>query len=119
MNMTKISMGISILCLLAVLMMAGCTSQSADTSQASASGAPVSSVSTIQTMASSPQPSYTTPASQADNQNSGDFSYSADDAPSPDQGQVTMAPDTPAVPSGTVPQQTLTTDHEDMGDILP
>ena len=48
---------------------------------------------------------------------SGGFVYNADEASSgSDQAQVTMYTDTPAT---TVPLQTLTDDHDDMGDILP
>ena len=125
MNVSTITWGICATCLIACLLVAGCLNQStpgstepATTPQPAVTPQPENTVAQ-QPAGAGPAVTVTPEESLPATPDTGGFVYSSDETPAPDESQVTMAPDVPAVPSNAVPQQTLTQDHDDMGDILP
>ena len=113
MKLVKIGTGICALCLIAFILIAGCTSQSGGSDQGQA---------TAPTDTSTPQVTATPGASSAGSSGAADngaFIDDSGDVPSQDQGQVTLAPDTPVDTSSGAAGQNLTSDSTDFGDITP
>jgi len=113
MKLVKIGTGICALCLIAFILIAGCTSQSGGSDQGQAS-APADTGTPQVT--STPGASDTGSPGNADN---GAFIDDSGNAPSQDESQVTLAPDTPADTSSGAAAQNLTSDSTDFGDITP
>jgi hypothetical protein len=109
-KLLSIGTGICAVCLIAFLLIAGCTSQAGGNTQGQ-----------------TPVPSETpqvTDTSAATNQgsagaDSGAFVDDSESAPTPDQSQVTMAPDETVGSTGGAAGNNLTADNADFGDISP
>ena len=102
--------GICAMCLIAFLLIAGCTSQTGETTQ-------------VQTPAPTETPQVTTiPTAASPGSASADNSAFIDDsgnAPGQDQNSTTLAPDTPVSTTSGAAAQNLTSDSTDLGDITP
>jgi len=112
MKLLKIGTGIAALCLIAFILIAGCTSQSGGSDQSQTSAPSESPQVTTTPTASAPG------SASADN---GAFIDDSGSAPTPgqDQGQVTLAADIPVDTSTGVAAQNLSSDSTDFGDITP
>ncbi|WP_048068228.1 hypothetical protein [Methanoregula boonei] len=113
MKLIKIGTGICALCIIAFILIAGCTSQSggSDQGQTTTASAANPQVTTTPTAASTP--------GSAGSDNSA-FIYDSGSAPgSGDQSQVTLASDTPIDTSTGAAAQNLSSDSTDLGDITP
>ena len=113
--MTKLAIigtGICAVCLIAFLLIAGCTQAGGDNS--AQAPVPTATPQVTTTVASADQGS----AASADS--SGAFIDDSQSAPTPgDQSQVTLAPDETVVAGSGAAGTNLTTDSADLGDITP
>ena len=108
-------MGISAVCLVAFMLLAGCTSQPSGNPQGQTPGPQSSSVAGTP----SGQPQVTnTPGTGSSNPETGLFIDDSGNTPNPSE-QVTMAPDLPVEQSNGMAGQNLTPDSTDFGDITP
>jgi hypothetical protein len=111
MKLLRIGTGICALCLIAFLLVAGCTSQTSGSEQTqNTAPAETPQVTTTPTAVATPG------SVSSDN---GAFIDDSGNVPSQDQSQVTLAPDIPVGTSSGAAAQNLTPDSTDFGDITP
>jgi hypothetical protein len=109
-KLLSIGTGICAVCLIAFLLIAGCTSQAGGNTQGQ-TPVPSETPQVTDTFAATNQGS-----AGAD---SGAFVDDSESAPTPDQSQVTMAPDETVGSTGGAAGNNLTADNADFGDITP
>ena len=106
-------------CLIALMLLAGCTSTNAGDTPAAQTAQQTAAAQVTPSSPPSPQVTAGQTDLASENPDAAGLLDTSGEASAPDQQAVTMASDTPAVPSGVALQQTLSADHEPMGDILP
>jgi hypothetical protein len=108
--------GLCIACLLAGILVAGCTSQ--DTGNAPVQ-TPVPQITGQPVVPATPEVTSAPEGTSQDAPDAGLISDAAGDQAGSDQSSVTMAADIPAAPSSGTAEQNVTSESADLGDILP
>jgi hypothetical protein len=119
MKHTTVITGLCIACLLITcILVAGCTSQNAGNAPGQ-TPVPQPAVTGQSTGPATPAITYATAGTPQGNPDVGLVSDNAGDQLGSDHGNVTMASETPAVPPANNTEQNVTSESQDLGDILP